>query len=48
MAERVQPVGVGGKHAHTHAHTRSRMLGRACTFDDLEELTDVSAETHRR
>ena len=25
-----------------------RMLGRACTFDDLEELTDVSAETHRR
>ena len=25
-----------------------RMLGRACTFDDLEELTDISAETHRR
>ena len=25
-----------------------RMLGRACTFDDLEELSDISAETHRR
>ena len=25
-----------------------KMLGRACTFDDLEELSGVSAEQHRR
>ena len=25
-----------------------RMLGRACTFDDLEEVTYISPETHRR
>ena len=25
-----------------------RVLGRACTFDDCEELSNVSAEVHRR
>ena len=25
-----------------------RLLGRACTFDDLEELSNIGAETHRR
>jgi hypothetical protein len=25
-----------------------RMLGRACTFDDLSDFTDISAEVHRR
>ena len=25
-----------------------RLLGRACTFDDLQELSNISAETHRR